>query len=160
MRKFKKRQKVYWNDPVGETSGEYEVYNAPEMEDVFSGDEEIEDLDDRIILIGNGISEAEVYAAELDMLDPLSGDEAHNRSDICNRFNDYIEKHGKKPQIAVCHIVWQDDRTHYDVKIKLNTEIDTDDDEIFFYCSEYDGFISLAFSEEEEFFISEVKRFE
>ena len=37
MRKIQKGQRVYWNDPAGETSGEYEVYNAPEMEDGFSG---------------------------------------------------------------------------------------------------------------------------
>ena len=27
MRKFEKGQKVFWNDPAGETSGEYKVYD-------------------------------------------------------------------------------------------------------------------------------------
>jgi hypothetical protein len=49
MKRFKKGQKVYWRDPAGETSGVYEVYQKK----------------GEIILIGNGFSEAEVYACEL-----------------------------------------------------------------------------------------------
>lgn len=58
--------KVWWNDPAGETSGEYEVYKVP-----FKFDEqgELDEPDnfslDAIILIGNQTSEAEVAVNEL-----------------------------------------------------------------------------------------------
>ena len=75
MRKFKKGQRVYWNDPAGETSGEYTVLDAHEEKYQNYTDEDVEDYDDRIILIGNGHSEAEVNAEELDLLCPLSPEE-------------------------------------------------------------------------------------
>ena len=71
MRKFEKGQKVFWNDPAGETSGEYKVYDAFEEKYADLTDEDLEvleEFDDRIILIGDGVSEAEVYAAELEIL--------------------------------------------------------------------------------------------
>jgi hypothetical protein len=72
MRKFKNGQRVYWNDPAGETSGEYTILDAHEEKYQNYTDEDIEDYDDRIILIGDGHSEAEVNAEELDILCPLS----------------------------------------------------------------------------------------
>lgn len=63
--------KVWWNDPAGETSGEYEVYESP-----FEWDErgELVNADeiglDAVILIGNGYSEAEVFATELTPIYP------------------------------------------------------------------------------------------
>lgn len=63
--------KVWWNDPAGETSGEYEVLDVP-----FKFDEQGELVDpenfslDTIILIGNGCSEAEVTPNELTPLYP------------------------------------------------------------------------------------------
>lgn len=58
--------KVWWNDPAGETSGEYTVFSAP-----FEFDEHGEPIEpetftsDAIILIGNEVSEAEVNPFEL-----------------------------------------------------------------------------------------------
>lgn len=49
--------KVWWNDPEGCSDGEYEIYNVPD---------EIEE--DSIIVIGNGVSEAEVLPTELEEL--------------------------------------------------------------------------------------------
>ena len=68
MRKFEKGQKVYWNDPANETSGEYEVYDTFEDRNADLTDEDLEEFDYRMILIGDGTSEAEVYAAELEIL--------------------------------------------------------------------------------------------
>lgn len=73
MRKFKTGQRVWWNDPAGETSCEYEVldpredYNADRAEDGTS--------DDRVILVGDEHGEAEVYTCELEMLCPLTHEE-------------------------------------------------------------------------------------
>jgi hypothetical protein len=50
MDEFKRGQKVFWRDPKDETSCVYEVY---------------EKYDEFTCLIGNGVSEAEVYAGEL-----------------------------------------------------------------------------------------------
>lgn len=72
MRKFKNGQRVYWNDPADETSGEYTVLDAHEEKYADYTDEDVEDYDDRIILIGNGVSEAEANAEELDIICPLS----------------------------------------------------------------------------------------
>lgn len=72
MRKFKNGQRVYWNDPAGETSGEYTILDAHEEKYQNYTDEDVEDYDDRIILIGLCGSEAEVPAEELDILCPLS----------------------------------------------------------------------------------------
>ena len=64
---------MWWNDPAGETSCEYEVldpredYNADRAEDGTS--------DDRVILVGDEHGEAEVYTCELEMLCPLTHEE-------------------------------------------------------------------------------------
>mgnify|MGYP006891887868 CR=1 FL=1 len=44
MRKFEKGQKVFWNDPAGETSGEYKVYDAFEEKYADLTDEDLEVL--------------------------------------------------------------------------------------------------------------------
>lgn len=51
--------KVWWNDPNNEvSSGEYEIYEIRTDKDNIL-------YDDTIILIGNGVTEAEVWAGEL-----------------------------------------------------------------------------------------------
>ena len=82
IRKFKTGQRVWWNDPAGETSCEYEVldpredYNADRAEDGTS--------DDRVILVGDEHGEAEVYTCELEMLCPLTRSSSgwNGRSDV------------------------------------------------------------------------------
>lgn len=71
MRTFKKGQRVYWNDPAGETSGEYTVIDPKDEYNKDFTEENTADLDERMIVIGNGTSEAEVYASELDILSPV-----------------------------------------------------------------------------------------
>lgn len=68
MKQFTKGQLVFWNDPADETSGKYKVLDpyAERNEDVT--EEDIAEFDDRVILIGSGYSEAEVYAQELDII--------------------------------------------------------------------------------------------
>lgn len=71
MRTFKKGQRVYWNDPAGETSGEYTVIDPKDEYNKDFTEEDTADFDERMIVIGNGTSEAEVYASELDILSPV-----------------------------------------------------------------------------------------
>lgn len=68
MRTFKEGQRVWWNDPAAETSGEYKVLDPKDAYNADTTEEDIADFDDRMILIGNGTSEAEVYAEELVIL--------------------------------------------------------------------------------------------
>lgn len=60
--------KVWWNDPAGETSGVYEVYEAPfsfdERGELAEGDRDEFSLDS-IVKIASFYSEAEVYVHEL-----------------------------------------------------------------------------------------------
>ena len=58
---IKKGASVKWNDPAGQTSGVYQVYDIRSEEEGIAADD--------IILIGNGYSEAEVYAHELEGLE-------------------------------------------------------------------------------------------
>ena len=74
MRKFKEKQAVYWNDPAGETSGVYEVLDTNEEYNAGIAEAEIPGFDSRVLLIGNGMSEAEVYAEELSVIDPPSSE--------------------------------------------------------------------------------------
>lgn len=75
MRKFKEGQKVYWNDPAGETSGKYEVLDPKDDYNIDVTEADIADFDSRMILIGCNGGEAEVYAEELDIICPLSASE-------------------------------------------------------------------------------------
>ena len=107
MRKFKKGQRVYWNDPAGETSGEYTVLDAHEEKYQNYTDEDVEDYDDRIILIGDAGSEAEVSAEELDILCPLSTDDIQRvqmmqeamdnlRNDMLMMIRETVEKYDEQ----------------------------------------------------------------
>ena len=69
MRTFKKGQKVYWHDPAGETSGKYKVLDTYPERNAEVTHDDIADFDDRMILIGNGSSEADVHAQELDIIE-------------------------------------------------------------------------------------------
>ena len=107
MRKFKNGQRVYWNDPAGETSGAYTVLDAHEEQYQNYTDEDVEDYDDRIILIGDGHSEAEVNAEELDILCPLSPEEIRKvqtmqdamqdlRQDMLNMMRETVSKYDEQ----------------------------------------------------------------
>lgn len=103
MRKFKNGQRVYWNDPAGETSGEYTVLDAHEEKYADYTDEDVENYDDRIILIGTGGSEAEVPAEELDILCPLSTGEIQSVGVI----NDRIKNLTQEAQQTMLDVVKQ-----------------------------------------------------
>ena len=75
MRTFKKGQRVCWSDPAGETSGEYTVIDPKNEYNKDFTEDDIADIDERMIVIGNGISEAEVHASELEILFPVSDED-------------------------------------------------------------------------------------
>lgn len=67
MRQFVKGQAVYWNDPNGQSSGRYKVLDPYTERNNDHTEVDVAEFDDRMILIGNGSSEAEVYAQELEI---------------------------------------------------------------------------------------------
>lgn len=67
MRPFVKGQAVYWNDPDGQSSGRYKVLDPYNERNNEYAEVDIAEFDNRMILIGNGSSEAEVYAQELEI---------------------------------------------------------------------------------------------
>ena len=75
MRTFRKGQRVCWNDPAGETSGEYTVIDPKNEYNKDFTKDDIADIDERMIVIGNGTSDAEVHASELEILFPVSDED-------------------------------------------------------------------------------------
>ena len=84
-----------------------EVLDAHEEKYQNYTDEDVEDYDDRIILIGDGHSEAEVNAEELDLLCPLSPEEIHKvqamqdamqdlRQDMLNMMRETVSKYDEQ----------------------------------------------------------------
>ena len=92
MRKFKVGQRVCWNDPADETSGEYTVLDPMDERNKDYTEADVEDFDDRMILIGNGSSEAEVNAEELEILCPLSTGEIQNIGVLNDRIMSLTEE--------------------------------------------------------------------
>ena len=107
MRKFKEKQAVYWNDPAGETSGVYEVLDTNEEYNAGIAEAEIPGFDSRELLIGNGMSEAEVYAEELSVIDPPSSESRGlAQKDLENGFRRFCRNNGCNPNHVVCSIAW------------------------------------------------------
>lgn len=70
MENYKEGDKVYWRDPAGETSGIYTILSENKERNSEYTEEDLEDFDERIFLIGDGNgSENEVYGEELSRLD-------------------------------------------------------------------------------------------
>lgn len=158
MRKFTVGQKVYWNDPAGETSGEYTVLDPLDERNKDYTEEDIKDYDDRIILIGNGISEAEVNAQELLY---LSENTTIVMQDISTKFLEFCNECGHEPEYANCQIEWLDDHNQYDVTIKLSCDMDEEeDDNIFYYCNSLKELESLTETGHEDFIVTEIYSFE
>lgn len=104
MRKFKEGQRVWWNDPANETSGEYKVLDPKDEYNSDVTEEDIVDFDDRMILVGNGVGEAEVYAEELDILNSLSFSEMEQIETLKKRSQNFRQELIKKMEdvIAQC----------------------------------------------------------
>lgn len=61
--------------------------------------------------------------------------------ELCEKFTQY----GGKPKYASCKIKFNDSEETEDVKFKLSTIVDEDeDDEIFYYCNNFNEFADLT----------------
>ncbi len=132
-----KGQKVYWVDPAGETSGDYEVCKTIEIKN-----------DDDIILISNGSSEAEVYFSELIVYN------VDFEKDVDKALEEYTTENGHQPQSACCSVVFKDDMSEGEQTFQLSSGGDPETDWwIFFYCDSLEGLIGLANPDNGEDFI-------
>ena len=84
MTTFKKGQRVWWNDPICEESGEYEVLDSQDKINADKSESE------RIIRIGDGENTRDVSAHYLTIVCPVSDEDREHLAmqDNRNRIRD------------------------------------------------------------------------
>jgi len=83
------------------------------------------------------------------------------KSEIEKCFQQFMELHGKRPDYAVCDIVWKDSNNIETVKIGLSEERSPDGNgDIFFQCGSLPVLLSLCEYGKEGFLITEIHSFE
>ncbi|MFR9546481.1 MAG: hypothetical protein SNJ29_13025 [Rikenellaceae bacterium] len=71
-----------------------------------------------------------------DILIQMLADQARLVQDkISKLYDEYSQRHNESPQFAVCKVKFLDGGDEGDVNIKLASDLDIDDDEIFYYCN-------------------------
>lgn len=81
------------------------------------------------------------------------------RDNIEKLFEDYKVKYNQCPLYADCTIKFKDDGSVFNVTIKLSSDLDEKDTEIFYYCDGIQDLIRLLDDETEDFTLLEVLRF-
>ena len=77
-----------------------------------------------------------------------------------NMYNKFIDKTGHEPNYVECQVTFKDDNTTEDVVITFNSNINDNDDDIFFYCYDFESFIELTSEDNnEDFFVNDVYEF-
>jgi hypothetical protein len=67
------------------------------------------------------------------------------KSEIDNAYKEYKRIHKEEPSYAFCAIIFtDDDNSLQDVPFKLSEDAESDDDDVFFYCSGVEDLKSLA----------------
>lgn len=83
------------------------------------------------------------------------------KSEIEKCFQQFMELHVKRPDYAVCDIVWKDSNKIETVKIKLFADCNhKGDDVFFFYCNSLSVLLSLCEYGKEGFLVIEIHSFE
>lgn len=86
----------------------------------------------------------------------LEANKEHLHRKIENLFKAYVDKHNKEPLYASCCIKYLDNSPLADVTIKLNNELDIQDDSLFYYCHSLTDLKSLCEFGEGEFILTDV----
>lgn len=68
----------------------------------------------------------------------------------------FLKEHRQKPLYASCCIKYLDNSPHSDVAIKLNNELDNQDDLLHYYCNSLNGIKSLCNFGVEAFILTDV----
>lgn len=78
---------------------------------------------------------------------------------IDNLFNAYIAENNEEPLYVCCCIKYLDDSSQCDVTMKLNNELDIQDDSLFYYCSSLNDLKSLCETGMGDFILTDVYEF-
>ena len=79
---------------------------------------------------------------------------------IQSKFIEFYETNGFEPRYADCEIEWTDDHNKCDVTIKLSCEVvDSEDNDIFYYCDSLKDLESLTEPGCEDFIVTEIYSF-
>lgn len=83
----------------------------------------------------------------------------HLKQRIDNLFKAYVDTHNNEPLYALCCVKFLDDSHHCDVTIKLNNELDNQDDSLFYYCKSLTDLKSLCEFGSGDFILTDVYEF-
>lgn len=86
----------------------------------------------------------------------LEANKEHLQRKIDNLFEAYVDKHNEEPLYACCCIKYLDNSPLADVTIKLNNELDNQDDSLFYYCNSLTDLKSLCEFGVNEFILTDV----
>lgn len=82
--------------------------------------------------------------------------------EITEKYQEYIDGCGNEPNAVICSVKFYDDEQEFETTLKLDCEYNDElDEEIFFYCDHFGGFLSLVGEESknEDFYVKEVYEF-
>lgn len=87
----------------------------------------------------------------------LEENKNHLQQKIDRLFQAFLKEHRQEePLYASCCVKYLDNSPHADVTIKLNNELDDQDDLLFYYCNSLNGMKSLCDFGVEEFILTDV----
>lgn len=100
-------------------------------------------VDDAMVISGNfdgdiqELSTEGLYISELSeaMVMILSDHSRVVQENIKRLCDEFYQKHNESPQFAECKVMFLDGGDECDVNIKLSSDLDENDDDIFFYCN-------------------------
>lgn len=74
-------------------------------------------------------------------------------------FQQFVKQQEGEPIYVSCCIKYMDDNNYCDVIIKLNNELDVQDDSIHYYCNGFASLKSLCWQGCEDFILTDVYEF-
>lgn len=89
----------------------------------------------------------------------LQANKEHLQRKIENLFNAYIDEHNDEPLYVSCCVKFLDNSPLCDITIKLNNELDDQDDLVFYYCKSLTDLKSLCEFGTGDFILTEVYEF-
>ena len=76
-------------------------------------------------------------------------------------FLEFCKEHGHEPHYARCEIEWKDDHESCEVVFKLSCDVvESEDDEIFYYCNSVRDLQAMTEEGTEDFVITDIYSFE
>lgn len=89
----------------------------------------------------------------------LEENKNHLQTKIENLFNAYVAEHNDEPLYVCCCIKYLDNSPLCDVTMKLSSDLDEQDDSLFYYCDSLNDLKSLCDFGVEDFIVTDVYEF-